>query len=326
MRKSPCCGSKIWNLSARRRQCSSCRFRWRVRSKKRGRHGRRNDERLIAHVLSQRRSLTDLAQRARLSRQAFSARFRKALARNVMAAAVPGARASEAILLVDGLWFRFKRRPWVLYLTALRPVQEDRATFLDPVLLEGVESKEAWIKVIGMIPKARKASIRAIVGDKFSGCRDIARSNGWILQLCHFHLLAQFKGRVTLRSTTKARLLRQEVCKLISKALLTIDGEKLDSIRFCLKAFLAEANTPKRYKSLVRGFLRTIDDYHAYLVYPDLRLPRTNGTSEAMARRVRDLLYDTRSLSSPAALTKWATSLIRLKPTIMCRPAQQLPN
>lgn len=326
MRKSPCCGSKIWILPARRRQCSSCRSRWRIRSKKRGRHERRNDARLIAHVLSRRRSLTDLAQLARLSRQAISARFRKALARNVLAAAEPGALGSESILLVDGLWFRFKRRPWVLYLTALRPVQEDRAMFLDPVLLEGVESKEAWVKVIGMIPEDRRASIRAIVGDKFSGCRDIARSNGWILQLCHFHLLAQFKGRVTLRSTTKARVLRQEVYKLISKALLTIDRAKLNSIRFCLNVFLAEANTPKLYKSLVRGFLRTSDDYHAYLIHPELRLPRTNGTSEAMARRVRDLLYRTRSLSSPAALQNWATSLVRLKPTIMCRPGSQPPN
>jgi hypothetical protein len=326
MRKSPCCGSKIWALPARRRQCSNCKSRWRVRSKKRGRRERRNDERLIAHVLSRRRSLTDLAQHARLSRQAISARFRKVLARHAAAATNQRAHTGEAILLVDGLWFRFKRRPWVLYLTALRPVQEDRATFLDPVLLEGVESKEAWIKVIGMIPKDRRESIRAIVGDKFSGCRDIARINGWILQLCHFHLLAQFKGRITLRSTTKARVLRQEVYKLVSKALLTIDSAKLGSIRFCLKALLAEANTPKRYKSVVRGFLRTIDDYHAYLIHPELRLPRTNGTSEAMARRVRDLLYGTRSISSPTALTNWATSLVRLKPTIMCRPGPQQPN
>lgn len=326
MRKSPCCRSKIWSLSARRRQCSSCKRRWRVRSKKRGRRERRGDERLVIQVLSQRRSLTDLAKRQDLTRQAVSARFRNALKRRALVSAGPSDLSNGAILLVDGLWFQFKRRPWVLYLSALRPLHEDRATFCDPVLIEGVESKRAWLEVIGRIPKARKANIRAIVGDKFSGCRAIAKTHGWILQLCHFHLLAQFKGRVTLRSSTKARLLRQEIYRLVSQALLTTDGARLDSLRLGLKALISDAGTPARYRSLVRGFLRAIEDYHAYLLYPELRLPRTNGSCEAMARRVRDSLYAARSISSPKALTNWAVNLVRIKPTIMCRPRQQLPN
>lgn len=234
--------------------------------------------------------------------------------------------SSDVILLVDGLWFRFKRRPWVLYLSALRPISGDLATFCDPVLLEGIESKQGWLQAIGMIPASRRQRIRAIVGDKFSGCRSIAKNHGWVLQLCHFHLLAQFKGRVTPRSSTKARALRQEVYKLVSKALLTNDPERLESIKFALKTLIADGGTPARYKSLVRGFLRSMNDYHAYLLYPNLRLPRTNGTSEAMGRRVRDQLYNARSLSTPAALTNWAKNIVRLKPTIMCRPGQLQPN
>ena len=326
MRKSRCCEAKIWSLSDRRRQCSGCGRRWRIRLKTRGRKDRRSDHRLIAQVFSQRRSLTDVAGRLGLTRQALSARFRKVLAPRDIALSEAPAPGIDTILLVDGLWFRFKHRQWVLYLTALRPVLEDRARFFDPVLLEGSESKQAWIKVIGMIPQRHRSTIRAIVGDKFSGCRDIAHKNGWVLQLCHFHLLAQFKGRVTRRSTTKARILRQEVFRFVSQALLTIDRKRLATLSMCLKMLLADDTTPKRYKSSVRGFLRTMDDYHAYLRYPELRLPRTNGTSEAMARRIRDLLNNTRSLSTPSALTNWATNLVRLKPTIMCRPSCQLPK
>lgn len=326
MRKSRCCGAKIWSLSNRRRQCSNCRRRWRIRLKKRGRKDRRNDHRLVSQVFSQRRSLTDLADRRGLTRQAFSARLRKALACRGIVRAEPASFPDDSILLVDGLWFQFKHRPWVLYLTALRPVLEDQARFLDPVLLEGSESKTAWIKVIGMIPQDRRSTIRAVVGDKFSGCRDIAHTNGWALQLCHFHLLAQFKGRVTRRSTTKARVLRQEIYKLVSQALLTVDRKSLGTLCTCLKVLIADAATPKSYKSIVRGFLRSMDDYHAFLHHPELRLPRTNGASEAMGRRIRDLLNNTRSLSTPSALASWATNLVRLKPTIMCRPGSPLPK
>lgn len=320
MPKSRCCDSKIWTLSSRRRQCSSCLRRWRIRSKKRGRHQRRSDARLVAKVFAKRRSLTDLAEQSGLTRQTLSARFRCALNRHGVARLIAANSGDEAILLVDGLWFRFRRRPWVLYLMALRPIQEDLAVFLDPVLLEGSESKQSWLKAIATIPKERQANIRAIVGDKFSGCRSIARSNGWILQLCHFHLLAQFKGRITPRSTTKARIVRQEIFKLVKKALMTTDRAQLDSIAVCLKLLINDEGTPKRYKALVRGFFRTITDYHAYLLHRHLRLPRTNGSSEAMGRRVRDLLYSTRSLSSPSSLKNWATNLVRFKPNIMCRP------
>lgn len=323
MPKSQCCRSIVWVFSQRLRQCSACRRRWRIRLKKRGRKDRRADHRLIAQVFSQRRSLTDLAARLGLTRQALSARLRKVLTRRSIVRFEVAGLGADAILLVDGLWFRFKHRQWVLYLTALRPVLEDWARFFAPVLLEGPESKQAWTKVIGMIPQDIRSSIRAIVGDKFSGCRDIAYRNGWVLQLCHFHLLAQFNGRIKRRSTTKARVLRQEVYKLMDEALLTTDRKRLETLCMGLKLLIADNDTPKRYRSLVRGFFRAMDDYHAYLRYPELRLPRTNGTSEAMGRRIRDLLNDTRSLSTPLALENWATNLVRLKPTIMCRPGSQ---
>jgi hypothetical protein len=326
MRKSPCCGAKVWSLSTRRRKCSKCLRRWRIRIKKRGRRKRRADHRLIDQVFLKQRSLTQLAAQRRLSRQTLSARFRNVLRSRSLELSGLTACSEQAILLVDGLWFRFKRRQWVLYLMALRPIEKNQAIFLDPVLLEGSESKRAWLKAIATIPEERRTHIRAIVGDKFSGCRTIARTNGWILQLCHFHLLAEFKGRIQRRSTTKGRFVRQEIFKLVQRALVTLDRVQLNAIIVCLKLLIADPDTPKRYKALVRGFLRTMDDYHAYLLYPDLRLPRTNGSSEAMGRRIRDLLYTTRSLSSTNALKIWVKNLVQIKPEIMCRPGILVPN
>jgi hypothetical protein len=273
-------------------------------------------------VLVEHRSLTQIARQRGLTRQALSYRFIRALEARFEVGQLQSANEDALILLADGVWFRFKNRPWVLYLMALRPVTANEATFIDPLLLEGGESKHAWQKALNTIPSKDRVRICALVGDKFSGCRSIAAENGWILQLCHYHLIAQLeRGTGKRRPAPKGRVLRQEAYRLVKKALLTNDWKQLSWMIFCLKALIAEPAMPGLYKSVVRGFLRHMADYHAYRAYPNLRLPRTNNSSEAMARRIRDLMGRTRALSSPESLRLWATQHVRLKPTIACRPA-----
>lgn len=327
MRTAPCCKAKIRRFSGRRRQCVSCLRTWRVRPKKRGRRRRRSDNRLIQRVLCQQRTLTQLALTAGLTRQTLSARFRKVLRCEYVRPAPATNHIGDLILLADGLWFRFGKIRWVLHLMALRPVKGEVAVFLDPVLLEGREDKLSWLKAMSTIPKAYRRSIRALVGDKFSGCVDIARQNGWVLQLCHFHLLAQLKGHSSNRATTTVPNIRHGIHSLLRKTLRTADKNKRDQLIGLLKVLLSDPATPATYKSVVRGFFRSLDRYHAFIHHPQLLLPTTNGSSEAMGRRVRDMLDQTRSLSTPTALDHWVRKQIRLKPAIACRPGlKNQPN
>ena len=327
MPKSTCCGAKIIRFSGRRRQCIACRCTWRIRVKKRGRPALRSDPRLIRRVLIQKRSLTEIAQRRKITRQALGHRFLKALTTAAAKRKPTQPASGELILLVDGLWFKFKRRPWVLYLMALRPIEEDTATFIAPLLLEGSERMQGWQAALATIPTARRVQIRALVGDKFPGCATIARQNGWVLQLCHFHLVAQLAARLgRRRPSLQARIIRQETYRLVRAGLETADWPKLKEILGSLKTLIAERVTPISYKRVVRGFIRRYTDYHAYLTYPQLRLPKTNNTSEAMGRRVRDLLSRTRSLSSPKSLSIWAAEQIRLHPRIACKSASLPTN
>lgn len=322
MRKSTCCAAKIRRFSGRRRQCIHCLRTWRVRLKKRGRRTLRTDDRLLKRVFIDHRSLTQIARQRRLTRQALSYRFLRALEARFDFQALSQDNDDQLILLADGLWFRFKGRPWVLYLMALRPVNADTATFMNPLLVEGSESMQGWQKAIATIPSDRRKRICALVGDNFKGCRSIAEENGWILQLCHFHLIAQLERAVGKRfSTVKAPGLRREAYRFVKKALLSNDGAELQRILYCLKILIAEPAMPIIYKRAIRGFFRHLDHYHAYQAYPHFRLPRTNNTSEAMGRRIRDLLSRTRALSSPQSLKLWARHCVKLKPTIACRPA-----
>ena len=53
---------------------------------------------------------------------------------------------------MDGLWFRFGGKPWVLYLIALRACHERAAVFLDPVIIEGKEGFHKWEQAVETIP------------------------------------------------------------------------------------------------------------------------------------------------------------------------------
>src|SRR5579883_1121319 len=325
MRKSHCCGATIRRFAERRRQCCKCLRTWRIRTKKRGRPKHRNGERLVCRVLLKRRSLTELAREKGLTRQAMSYRFLRALERRSTEPAVIA--TGDAILLVDGLWFRFRRRPWVLYLMATRPINGDTAIFLEPLMLPGPESKTAWLRALETIPLAHRARIRALVCDNFVGSRSIAQANNWVLQLCHFHLIAQLRRRLGYGNLkTPARLMRQHAYRLIRTALDTPNEAQVDSITFTLKQLVREAIGARRYANLVRQFLRRLSDYRAYQRHPHLRLPKPTGSAESLRRVLRDLTRRTRGISSPTALQLWMKHYIELRPQISCKAADLSTN
>lgn len=329
MGKSQCCEAKVWRINDRRRQCSGCRRSWRIWQKKRGRPRARGLDRLIRQVLIENQSLTHLARRQGVSRQALSYRFLRALEsflRRSHAPRVGGAESS--VLLIDGLRFRFKRRPWVLYLMAFKPLDESRATFIDPVLQEGPECRDAWRQALRTIPAKSRAKIRALVCDNFRGSTTIAAENRWVLQLCQFHLKAaiyKLLGR-RFRFTVGVRPIREEAYALIQLALTTNSDQRLDAAIIRLSAIADQRCLPYRFTMILREFVRRVADYRAYREHPSLQLPRTTSSIESKGRTIRDLMGRARSLKTPKAVRLWATSYVRLRPTVTCRPATLSTN
>lgn len=325
MGKSSCCTAAIWRVGERRRRCSSCRRSWRIRAKKRGRPRLRTNDRLIDRVFRQRRTLTELARPAGVSRQALSYRFLRALERRLLKPR-PGSHAQEAnlALLTDGLWFRFKRRPWVLYLMALKSPEAHTAVFIDPVMQSGSESRQGWLKAIETIPAEKRARIRALVCDNFAGCTTIAKRQGWILQLCHFHLVASLRrrlGHMRPRGVSQ-RALRQQGYALVRRTLAETDEAAVEAARAELRRLADDRWMPWRYGNILREFAKRMPAYRAYQLHPELRLPRTTGTVESMGRVIRDLMRQSRSLRTPGSVRLWVTNYLRLRPEIICRPGQ----
>lgn len=317
--KSPCCRAKINRFGSRRRQCSHCNRTWRIRKKQRGRKPRRARRGTLQAVLRDGRTLKTLARRYGLTPQGLSRRFRRALRQLVSRPRVLRLPAAPLVLVLDGLYFRFRGKHWVLYLMAVKPCHQNRAVFLDPVLLAGRENLRGWSQAFTTIPAPIHRRIRASVSDEVAGIIRLGRAQGWIVQLCHFHLISRLQNCRGRRNRRLAgRPLREALYQLTRQALELPDGPRLDTVLSELSGLSRQATELRVIRMIVREFLRRIDHFRAYRKYPELDLPTTTGSVEAMGRRVRDLMRQTRSMSSPQALQLWATALIRTRPNVMC--------
>lgn len=323
MRKSRCCTAVIWRFGPRRRRCSDCLKTWRVRCKKRGRPKLRADRRLARRVLVHRTGLAQLAKRRGLSPQALSHRVLKELERQLSKPYLPEVPPGASILICDGMWRTFNDSRWVLYLMAVRPTGANRATFIDPLLLRGNESKGGWEKALATIPSKLRRSIQALVVDDFGGCTTIASDNEWVLQLCHFHLLAQIKARLGARRkrAVKHRAKKLRAFKLVQLALLTQDAAQLESAIERLTAIHSTRGLQWKFRNLLREFIRRLGDYRAFRNHCHLNLPRTTGCAESMVRVIRDLMRRTRGIKTARAFRLWVTNYIRSRPEIACNGA-----
>ena len=315
-------------FGARRRQCTQCRRTWRIRPKRRGRPAYRGRPAWVARVLRQEHVLQHATGRHRgITPQAVTHRFRQAL--RAFGAAPRSLRLGDGdlVLLIDGVWLQFRGCPWVLYLMALKPVHADAAVFLDPVLLPGREDLTHWIEVLAHMPVALHARIRALVADDLRGFVALAAERGWVLQLCHFHLVSRLQLRRGRRKRHLADRRRRETLYQLTRAVITQrEGRTLQRQLTRLRRLVAQPLAPARLRMTVRECLRRLAHYRAYRQYPDLRLPTTTGTVEAMAGLVRALLARRRHLRSPQATRLWVTAFIRLHPEIACNGVRHQPN
>jgi len=322
--KSPCCHVQVYRFGHRRRQCSFCKRTWSIRRKKRGRPNVRIPPNILNQVFLQKYTLSQLVQRRSGVRlPSLRYRFRQALRRFVATPSPQKFPSGPLILLSDGLWFHFHDKPWILYLTALKSCSGKTAVFLDPILLPEKEGASKWKHVFATIPAEPRARIRAMVVDNLNGMTTIAQEEGWILQLCHFHLTLKLQiQRGRKRYTLRGGNVREEIYQLILKSLETTDKMHLQSL---LERLTYLANTfcgTKRIQASVREFMQTIKYYRAYLTHPKLDMPSTTNTVEAMCCIIRDLVRRNRCSSSPKSLLLWTTALIRLRKALTCNGKQ----
>ena len=177
--KSPCCRGSINRFGKRRRQCGICKHTWSIRRKRRGRKRKRIATALLNRILLERHTIVQEQRNVRLSRSGIAKRYTKAM-QSVASGSYPIKRLPHGpySLIGDGLYFKFRRVEWVMYLMAVKPAQGRKAYFLDPVLLKGRECYERWIQAIATVPPTMKKRIWAFVSDGFRGSQLLSEQIG----------------------------------------------------------------------------------------------------------------------------------------------------
>ena len=318
--KSPCCGARVWRYGPRRRQCVQCQHTWTIRPRKRGRPVHRTSASVLHRVFVEGFTLRQLfSKRPGVALPAYRYRFRQALRRFVARPSPQKIPRGPMVLLADGLWFQFDGKPWVLYLTALKPCRGNIATFLDPLLLPGKEGASRWERAVAAIPPDATSRIKAMVVDNLPGMKRIAQQHQWVLQLCHFHLLLKLQAyRRGVRYALRGGSVREEIHQLIRLALHLPDGDRLSQTLERLTHLSRSNCGTLRIQTSVCHFLQELRFYRSCLTHPRLDLPRTTNSVESMGRLLREMLRSSRAGSNPASLLLWATAFIRLRPTVTC--------
>jgi len=290
--KSLCCQGKVYRFGNRRRQCSLCGRTWNVWKRKRGRKHRRKDKSLLIKILLEKQTFKQqLRERAgfSISVAGIHKRFRQTLSWFVNQPRKDLLPSGDLILLADGFWFRFKKQDWILYLMALRPVKENTAVLLDPILLPGKESYENWSQVIETIPERAKNQIKAFISDNFRASKRLVKKYKWIHQLCHFHLIAQLQIRRGKRKPTIAgRNIREEIYLTIREALTTTLKQRLKALKENLRILASSSECPKKLAMMTNEFLKELKRFRAFLIYPYLHLPTTTNALEVIGRIIRE--------------------------------------
>lgn len=314
---SPCCRAKIYKFGKKRRQCSVCKTTWTLWPKKRGRNPLRPHHRLLRQVVAEKQSLfTPRFNRRGLTGGALSARLRRTMERFLQQGKSNTVPRGQLIIVIDALWFLFGGKRWTLYLMAMRAINRDRAVLLEPVLCPNRENYDDWGCAVSTIPVRVRNRTTALVCDGFRGTDRLARTNGWIIQRCHFHLLSQLhvnRGRWKQLPDSNQR---EAVYRAIRRV-LDARPENLSRCVNALTALLAKTNCPRRLGMIGREFLRRLSQFRSYRSYPNLRLPATTNSIESLNRIIRSRC---RHLRTPKSLLLRATVLIRLRKTITCNP------
>lgn len=323
--KSPCCGVKLIRFGGRRRQCPACAKTFRIRQKKRGRKVLRlPPSRLRQALLKQIPLHKIIYQKQEISNSARYKRFSGQLKRFVCARRKLTIRGRQLILVMDGLWFAFNHKDWVLYVLAIKPIASNTAYFLEPALLPGKECLSAWRRVLDTIPKTIKKRVIAYVCDGFTGNALIGQENGWIQQRCHFHLILHLQNIRGLRKKYwSPEHFREQIYQSVRGLISTKDQKKIKPLINKLSLLTQNPECPRRLRFVVGDVLRALKQYRSYRNYPKFNLPNTTNVIESMNGLLRESLN---KLNNPEAVELWAKAYLKARYKLQCNGADYQPN
>lgn len=315
--KSPCCRGQIYLFGARRRQCSLCKKTWRVWKKKRGRRKNRYSFKTLFQYFEGKLI------RSKLEHRTLSARLRNILKKFNDRTPWPMIPEGPLIVIADGLIEFIEKKIHCVYFVLVRSIFSSQAIILPPYIQSEKETCAGWQKTFASIPNNVLNRIQFLLCDGHGGLTSLAKTYGWELQRCQFHLLASIAHSASCGPLGKNRKIALKIKKLVEIILYQRNTIFLSAIEK-LKIFQRKIKTPN-LKTVISGFLKHYEDYRTYLRFPNCHLPTTSNSAEFLIGEIRRLQYRARGFRTPKALFSWIVGFCKYRKSVTCRGKIQ-PN
>jgi len=232
--------------------------------------------------------------------------------------------SGSLIAVADAIWYYVDGEKYSIYVILLRPVNATRAVICPPIVLPGHEHLAGWRAAVDRLPSVLQKRIIALVCDGATSLVALSRERHWILQRCHFHLLAAVQNYLTTGPRSTHQAYAKRVLGIVQTFVTTTNPRIRRAMREKIFA-LRTRSSSRGLRRVLGGLLRDYRDYLTYRRYPQLDLPTTSNTAESWIQCIRDLMYRARGFRSLRTLTKWLTALALVKRTIVCNGKHQ-PN
>lgn len=314
----------------RRRRCVQCHATWRIRQKKRGRKRKRANENLALRFLEKRLpSLRTLAQNRGMKKDAMQRLLARSLERYISKHALAWKEliqtSGSLVAVIDGIWHYVQKEKYTIYIILLRPVEDNEAIIVPFFFYPGHESVAGWRHALAALPRELENRIVAVVSDGATSIMSlIKKEKHWIIQRCHFHLIAAIQHYISTGPRSRNREHAERIMRTVQAILGTDQPEALLILLADLKILYHQSRS-RGLRRVLRGFMADVDEYHAYLKYPELHLPATSNAAESLIQCARDVMYRCRGFRSLQTLKQRLRGLAIHKKKIVCNGKNQ-PN
>lgn len=321
--KSACCRARSIKYGGKRRMCSSCGSTWTIRPQQRGRKRFRVLPDVIERYFSKSiPTIRTFAERNHWNRDRAQQMVRRSLERYVADHASMWLSSlshhGSLIAIADAVWHTICGEKMTIYLILLRPAGGTEATILLPVFVRGHEDGRGWSYAWDRVPRAYKRRIAALVCDGQQWLTAYGFRQGWVVQRCQFHLLANLQMYLGVRDRKR----KSKVLTLVHALLATSNPDRTRRVLGALRK-IRIATTSRGLRRVLSGLETNYRDFQSYLRHPNLNLPTTTNTAESCISGIRELMRRCRGFRSKKALRLWITGYVLWKKTMRCNGRNQ---
>lgn len=236
----------------------------------------------------------------------------------------PSIPEGDLLLVADAVVELIERRWHTLYLLLVRSAAGTGAIILPPLMLPGTETAPGWRMAMDTIPTSAMSRILALVCDGHVGLVQEGYWRKWVIQRCHFHLLARIQSR---RSRFRIARHKEEATEIFAHThrVLSCTDEAVVAASLLVLEEISWNSTSPEIRKVLSGFVKNYRDYRSYLAHPSLHLPTTNNTAECLASMIADLKQRMRGFPTLRSFERWVIALLKFKKQIACNGSHQ-PN